>query len=105
MNYNKRIKALKESFVEDGMGGGSYQEQVLKDDIKCALAPIKKEIIDSAGRPILFNRLKVFTKENLSNAQDLIFEYEGVRYSLFSFVDYGKVALYELEVMKNESRE
>lgn len=86
------------------MGGGSYQEQVLKDDIKCALAPIKKEIIDSAGRPILFNRLKVFTKEDLSNAQDLIFEYEGVRYSLFSFVDYGKVALYELEVMKNESR-
>ena len=78
--------------------------QVLKDDIKCALAPIKKEIIDSAGRPILFNRLKVFTKEDLSNAQDLIFEYEGVRYSLFSFVDYGKVALYELEVMKNESR-
>ena len=105
MNYNKRIKAVKKSFVEDGMGGGSYQEQVLKDDIKCALAPIKKEIIDSAGRPILFNRLKVFTKEDLSNAQDLIFEYEGVRYSLFSFVDYGKVALYELEVMKNESRE
>ena len=104
MKYNKRIRALKKSFVEDGMGGGSYQEQVLKDDIKCALAPIKKEIIDSAGRPILFNRLKVFTKENLSNAQDLIFEYEGVRYSLFSFVDYGKVALYELEVMKNESR-
>ena len=104
MNYNKRIKALKKSFVEDGMGGGSYQEQVLKDDIKCALAPIKKEIIDSAGSPILFNRLKVFTKEDLSNAQDLIFEYEGVRYSLFSFVDYGKVALYELEVMKNESR-
>lgn len=104
MNYNKRIKALKKSFVEDGMGGGSYQEQVLKDDIKCALAPIKKEIIDSAGRPILFNRLKVFTKEDLSNAQDLIFEYEGVRYSLFSFVDYGKVALYELEVMKSESR-
>ena len=104
MNYNKRIKALKKSFVVDGMGGGSYQEQVLKDDIKCALAPIKKEIIDSAGRPILFNRLKVFTKEDLSNAQDLIFEYEGVRYSLFSFVDYGKVALYELEVMKNESR-
>ena len=57
MNYNKRIKALKKSFVEDGMGGGSYQEQVLKDDIKCALAPITKDIIDSAGRRVFFNRL------------------------------------------------
>lgn len=100
MNYNKQIKALKKVFVDDGIGGGSYQYMTTKDNIKCAVAPIKKEIVDAAGRPIIFNLLKVFTKEDLANIKDLAFEYEEQRYSLCSFVNYGKVALYELEVMK-----
>ena len=98
MNYNKRIKALKKSFVEDGMGGGSYQEQVLKDDIKCSIAPIKKKIIEAGGREVEHNMLKVFTREPIIG-DDLLFEYLGQRYKLCSWVDYGKVFLYELEVL------
>ena len=98
MNYNKRIKALKKSFVEDGMGGGSYQLQVLKDDIKCSIAPIKKKIIEAGGREVEHNMLKVFTREPIIG-DDLIFEYLGQRYKLCSWVDYGKVFLYELEVL------
>ena len=100
MNYNKRIKALKKSFVEDGMGGGSYQEQVLKDDIKCAIAPIKKKIIEAGGREVEHNMLKVFTREKIEG-DDLLFEYLGQRYKLSSWCDYGKVLLYELEVLCN----
>ena len=98
MNYNKRIKALKKSVVEDGMGGGSYQEQVLKDDIKCSIAPIKKKIIEAGGREVEHNMLKVFTKEPIIG-DDLLFEYLGQRYKLCSWCDYGKVFLYEMEVL------
>ena len=100
MNYNKRIKALKKSFVEDGMGGGSYQEQVLKDDIKCSIAPIKKKIIEAGGREVEHNMLKVFTREKIEG-DDLLFEYLGQRYKLSSWCAYGKVLLYELEVLCN----
>ena len=100
MNYNKRIKALKKSFVEDGMGGGSYQEQVLKDDIKCSIAPIKKKIIEAGGREVEHNMLKVFTREKIEG-DDLLFEYLGQRYKLSSWCDYGKVLLYELEDLCN----
>lgn len=98
MNYNKRIKALKKSFVEDGMGGGSYQLQVLKDDIKCSIAPIKKTIIEAGGREEEHSMIKVFTREPIKE-DDLIFEYLGQRYKLCSWVDYGKVFLYEMEVL------
>lgn len=100
MNYNKQIKALKRTFVEDGMGGGSYQEEVIIDDIKCATAPVKKELVDASGRPIVFNVLKVFTKEHLDNPHELTFEYQGQRYKLYAFTDYTKVKMYELEVLK-----
>ena len=98
MNYNKRIKALKKSFVEDGMGGGSYQLQVLKDDIKCSIAPIKKTIIEAGGREEEHSMIKVFTREPIKG-DDLIFEYLGQRYKLCSWCDYGKVFLYEMEVL------
>ena len=98
MNYNKRIKALKKSFVEDGMGGGSYQEQVLKDDIKCSIAPIRKTIIEAGGREEEHSMLKVFTRDQIKG-DDLAFEYQGELYKLASWCDYGKVFLYELEVL------
>lgn len=98
MNYNKKIKALKKSFVEDGMGGGSYQLQVLKDDIKCSIAPIKRTIIEAGGREEEHSMIKVFTREPIIG-DDLVFEYLGQRYKLASWVDYGKVFLYELEVL------
>lgn len=98
MNYNKKIKALKKVFMDDGMGGGLYKYQEIVE-FKCAVAPIKKSVINAAGREETFNTLKVFTKENLQNNGDLAFEYLGQIYGVCSFVNYGKVILYELEVL------
>lgn len=99
MNYNKKIKAFRKSFVEDGMGGGSYQLQALEDDIKCSIPPIKRTIIEAGGREEEHNILKVFTREPIVGGDDLIFEYLGQRYKLCSWCDYGKVFLYEMEVL------
>ena len=97
MNYNKKIKALKKVFMDDGMGGGLYEYQEI-DEIKCAVAPVKKQRIIAGGREETFNILKVFTRE-LINQDDLAFEYEGQLYGITSYTDYGKVILYELEVL------
>ena len=97
MNYNKKIKALKKVFMDDGMGGGIYKYQEI-DEIKCAVAPVKKQRIIAGGREETFNLLKVFTRE-LINQDDFAFEYEGKLYGITSYTDYGKVILYELEVL------
>lgn len=98
MNYNKKIKALKKVFSNDGMGGGEYQYQDTNQEIKCSIAPIKKRIIEAGGREVEHNLLKVFTKGPIVG-EDLIFSYGGQLYKIASWADYGKVFLYEMEVL------
>lgn len=97
MNYNKKIKVLKKVFMEDGMGGGKYTYENV-DEVKCSIAPIKKTIIEAGGREEEHNLLKVFTRDQIKG-DDLAFEYQGELYKLASWCDYGKVFLYELEVL------
>lgn len=98
MNFNSNIDIYSTQYVQDGYGGGEYK-YTFHSTIKAALAPIQTEVISAGGRNINYQTIKIFTKTKI-DADDFIVKHNKNSYKKTSFIDYGKVMLYIMEIDK-----
>lgn len=97
MNLNNSIEIFSNQFISDGMGGGENKE-IYHGSIECKIAPIKTNLIDSNGRIITSQTLKVFTNTKIE-LDDFIVKYKNKKYKNFSESDYEKIFMYEMELI------
>jgi predicted nucleic-acid-binding protein len=96
MNFNNNIDVYAKKYIKDGYGGGEYK-YTYHSTIKAALAPIKTELILAGGRDISYQAIKVFSKTKI-DVDDFIIKHGKNSYKKMSFIDYGKVMLYVMEI-------
>lgn len=96
MNFNKNIDIYQTKFEQDGYGGGYYKKQ-LHSTIKAAIAPIKTDLITAGDRDINYQSIKVFTKDKI-NLENFFIKYNDNFFKQMSFINYGKVSLYVMEI-------
>lgn len=98
MNFNKNVDIYESQLEPDGYGGGHYNKQ-FHSTIKAAIAPIKTDLIIAGDRDINYQAMKVFTKDKV-NMDNFFIKYNDNFFKEVSFIDYGKVMLYVVEIEK-----
>ena len=98
MDYRDNADIIVETKLDDGSGGYTTQESILKT-IKCKVAPYTTKKIDSKGREVSYSLNKLFTKESIVDDLDKDFKilYKDKMYNKKTIADYGKCFMVVME--------
>ena len=101
MKYNQKMDLCCVVAEPNGMGGYTRTEEKVAT-INGYATPEKIETAISDGRLITIGTRKFFTKDQIpDNVEYIIFD--GMTYHVINFADYGKVKMFETEVIGNGS--
>lgn len=104
MKYDKSVDLYQREKIPNGIGGFT-KEDTLKLTINGYATPIKIQTILSNGMLITKQTIKIFTKDEPTNEVDFskidFLKYNGQMYNVVYYADFGKVRMFEVEVVAN----
>ena len=99
MHYNETANIYTVVEIDDGMGGRMVKKK-FEAEIRCKVAPYTVRDVESAGKPSVHSKNKLFT-QNKNFVDDIYSEYlivhNGVTYRRLSVMDAGKCLIIEIE--------
>ena len=99
MHYNETAKIYTVVEIDDDMGGRDVKKK-FEAEIRCKVAPYTVRDVESAGKPSVHSKNKLFT-QNKTFVDDIYSEYlivyNGVTYRRLSVMDAGKCLIIEIE--------
>lgn len=99
MHYNETAKIYTVVEIDDDMGGRDVKKK-FEAEIRCKVAPYTVRDVESAGKPSVHSKNKLFT-QNKTFVDDIYSEYlivyNGVIYRRLSVMDAGKCLIIEIE--------
>lgn len=98
MKYNMKVNLYSVESAPNGLGGFTKKESLVAT-IDGYLTPEKTTTLMSENRLITYVTRKVFTKAQIPDNVSIEYvEYQGKKYHVIAFADYGKIKMFEVEV-------
>ena len=91
MNYNTKVQIAVLDLYDDGYGGKTSKQRVVKD-VMCKVAPytISELEVNKIAKP--YTAIKFFTRDDIGveDESEFFIIYNGKTYKKISIIDYGK---------------
>jgi hypothetical protein len=97
MRYDKQAKVMKQTRVDDGMGGFTQTPSVVAT-IQAFTTPLHAELALKEYGIVTTTGMKLFTKDTIPASYDYL-EINSIKYKVLQLSDFGKIKMLLVEVI------